>query len=299
MHSIHYRVYGNANAEKTALFLHGGPGAGCFPNHARFFDSKRWRVVLFDQRGCGSSTPKGCEVNNDTPHLISDIEQLRSTLDAGGIGPLPAWDVILGGSWGVTLALAYAQRFPTRVRGMILRGVCTMRAKEICWLFGPEGGASSLNPRGYREFVADLSEAERSKCHTVLEGFRRRLFSQDADERSKAASRWSAWEGSMTSFAHRLSATSFAPLTSPQTILNAGTGGQVSSLAKEGLQYDVITNSSVGSVNRSVGAPVGGGQVVEWDGRRWLVDGRDEVQLQVLFLLCDCEGVGLRVDALA
>ena len=89
----------------------------------------------------------------------------------------------------------------------------------------------------------------------------------------------------MTSFAHRFSATSFAPLTSPQTILNAGTGGQVSSLAKEGLQYDVITNSSVGSVNRSVGAPMGGGQVVEWDGRRWLVDGRDEVQLQVLLLL--------------
>jgi proline iminopeptidase len=128
VHTIHYRIYGNAEADKTALFLHGGPGAGCFPNHARFFDPKRWRVVLFDQRGCGSSTPKGCEVNNDTPHLISDIEMLRSKIE-GTHGPLPAWDVVLGGSWGVTLALAYAQAHPDRVKGIILRGVCTMRAK--------------------------------------------------------------------------------------------------------------------------------------------------------------------------
>jgi proline iminopeptidase len=129
VHTIHYRIYGNAEAEKTALFLHGGPGAGCFPNHARFFDPERWRVVLFDQRGCGSSTPKGCEVNNDTPHLISDIELLRKEIDGGPNGQVQAWDVVLGGSWGVTLALAYAQRHPERVKGIILRGVCTMRAK--------------------------------------------------------------------------------------------------------------------------------------------------------------------------
>lgn len=143
VHSIHYRIYGNAEADKTALFLHGGPGAGCFPNHARFFDPKRWRIVLFDQRGCGSSQPKGCEVNNDTPHLISDIERLRSKIDGSTHGPLPAWDVVLGGSWGVTLALAYAQSHPDHVKGIILRGVCTMRAKV-----GPSPGLCHATMRG-------------------------------------------------------------------------------------------------------------------------------------------------------
>jgi len=281
VHTIHYRVYGNVNAEKTALFLHGGPGAGCFPNHARFFDPERWRVVLFDQRGCGSSTPKGCEVNNDTPHLISDIEQLRQKIDGGQCGPVPAWDVVLGGSWGVTLALAYAQKHPDRVRGIILRGVCTMRAKEICWLFGPEGGASSLNPRGYKDFVSELTEDERRKCHTVLEAFRSRLFSPDANVRSKAASRWSSWEGSMSSLSYSFSPPSVQTITAPGAVTNAGEGvANMTALASEGLGYDVLTNSSVGSVNRTQATPDSRAAVVQWDGRRWLVDGRDEKMLQ-------------------
>lgn len=279
VHTIHYRIYGNKNAEKTALFLHGGPGAGCFPNHARFFDATRWRVVLFDQRGCGASTPKGSEEKNDTPHLISDIEKLRQKIDGGVCGAVPAWDCVLGGSWGVTLALAYAQQHPDKVRGIILRGVCTMRAKEICWLFGPEGGASSLNPRGYRDFVADLSEEEGSKCHTVLEAFRSRLFSPDADVRSKAAGRWSSWESSMTSLAYTFSGASHETVTSPNGVVNAGGQEGVAQLASAGLSYDVLSNSSVGSRNRTVG-PVGAGGVSEWDGRRWTVDGRDELQLQ-------------------
>ncbi len=160
-------------------------------------------MVLFDQRGCGASTPKGSEVNNDTPHLVADIEVLRKKLDGGILGALSAWDVVLGGSWGVTLALAYAQQHPENVRGIILRGVCTMRAKEICWLFGPEGGARNLNPRGYNDFISDLSDEEKSKCHTVLEAFRRRLFSSDPNVRAKAASRWSSWEGK-TSISMRL-----------------------------------------------------------------------------------------------
>ena len=283
MHSIHYRVYGNENAEKTALFLHGGPGAGCFPNHARFFDPKRWRVVLFDQRGCGSSTPKGCEVNNDTPHLVSDIEMLRAKIDDGKFGPLPAWDVVLGGSWGVTLALAYAQSYPERVKGMILRGVCTMRAKEVCWLFGPEGGARSLNPRGYSDFVADLSQEERHKCHTVLEAYRQRLFSPDPDVRSKAAGRWSGWESSMTSLSYSFSPLPASPITALGAVINRNADPlDLSARAASGLIFDTVTNSSVGSVNRSVSKALRGPgvDVVEWDGRRWLVDGFDEKQLQ-------------------
>jgi len=229
-HSLFYHVYGNSTSQHVALSLHGGPGAGSFPRHARFFDPKRCRVVLFDQRGCGSSTPRGSIDNNDTPNLIADIERLRVHLNVS------TWDIVLGGSWGSTLALAYSQEYPERVRAMVLRGVCLMRAKEICWLFGPEGGCRALLPRAYKEFVSDLLEHETVSCKTVLEAYSRRLFSSNTTTQGAAARRWLSWEYSVSSL-HQAA------------VLNA-----------------------TGTLSAS--------SVVEWDGSRWLVDGKDEEELK-------------------
>lgn len=144
LHSLYYEVYGPANTtaagdhrrdtskEKAiALSLHGGPGAGCFPKHAQFFDPERYsRVILFDQRGCGRSTPRGETRENTLQLLVEDIETLRKHLE------VDVFDVVLGGSWGSTLALAYAQSFPRRVGSIVLRGICLFRSREIDWLFG-------------------------------------------------------------------------------------------------------------------------------------------------------------------
>lgn len=188
VHTLYFREYGSPNATKTALFLHGGPGAACFPNHARFFDPEKYRVVLFDQRGCGSSTPRGTAVDNDTWKLVSDCEALRTNRS------VDVWDVVLGGSWGVTLAIAYAQEHPDRVKGIILRGVCLMRHKEVCWLFGPDGGASSLAPRAYASFLDKVPVEERGSCRSVLNSYKERLFGNDTKIRDEAARAWSSWE---------------------------------------------------------------------------------------------------------
>lgn len=136
LHTLYYEEHGRHDGA-PALFLHGGPGAGCFTRHAGFFDPAHYRVVLFDQRGCGRSTPKGCLEENDTHRLVDDIEQLRSHLG------ISQWKVILGGSWGVTLALAYAVAHPQSVGALVLRAVCLMRSQEIRWLFG-EASAHNL-----------------------------------------------------------------------------------------------------------------------------------------------------------
>jgi len=150
LHCLYYEVYGPSSSNTTvgnddpskmggkiALSLHGGPGAGCFPKHAQFFDPEKYhKVILFDQRGCGRSTPRGETRLNTLQLLVQDIETLREHLD------VDAFDVVLGGSWGSTLALAYAQSFPMRVRSMVLRGVCLFRSREIDWLFGNSGSGT-------------------------------------------------------------------------------------------------------------------------------------------------------------
>lgn len=145
-HTLDFRIYGQESGP-TALFLHGGPGAGCFPNHARFFDPTFYRIVLFDQRGCGKSTPRGSLLFNDTPSLVGDIEVLRKQLG------IDRWHCVLGGSWGVALALSYAKANPERVRALVLRGLCLMRSQEIDYLFGDKGAASTLYPEHWARFV--------------------------------------------------------------------------------------------------------------------------------------------------
>lgn len=158
-HTLYYEEYGKANENESsmerntktriAISLHGGPGAGSFPRHSQFFDPEKYdRVILFDQRGCGRSTPRGETKFNTLQHLVNDIEELRVHLD------VKSFDVVLGGSWGSTLALAYSQSFPERVGSIVLRGVCLFRPEEIDWLFGNEEWNTN------EEKIAETSNSE-------------------------------------------------------------------------------------------------------------------------------------------
>ncbi|MFI6586419.1 alpha/beta fold hydrolase [Embleya sp. NPDC050493] len=154
--SIAWRRYGVPGG-KPAVFLHGGPGGGCLPDHARAFDPERYDVLLFDQRGCGESTPhvSRFEVDlstNTTWHLVADIEKLRELLG------VERW-LVFGGSWGSTLALAYAQTHPERVTELVLRGIFTLRRRELAWFY--QSGASMLFPEAWQEFLAPIPEDER------------------------------------------------------------------------------------------------------------------------------------------
>jgi proline iminopeptidase len=226
-HTLFYQVYSNPNAttDAVALFLHGGPGAGCFPNHVRFFDPHRYgKVVLLDQRGCGQS--RAAETNqlhhyNTLRHLVDDIETLRHQLQ------IEQWTTILGGSWGTTLALAYAQEFPDRVYSLILRGVCTMRQSEVDWLFAD--GASRLFPSSWQEFQNALVDDDDKKvsntingeqggqARQALEGYYNAFFTDLSNSGSgqpnatRAAQSWRRWEFLM-SMAHKLlPATTISP----------------------------------------------------------------------------------------
>ena len=183
-HEIYWEVCGNRNG-KPALFLHGGPGGSCQPDHRRLFDPDAYRVVLFDQRGSGRSRPKG-ELNaNTTAHLVADIEKLREHLGVAD------W-LILGGSWGAALALAYAQRHPVRVRALVLRGVFTARQCEVDWLY--KFGASSIFPESWQKFIAPIPEGERN--HLVA-AYHRRLTDENIDRRREAARPWCTWESEL------------------------------------------------------------------------------------------------------
>ena len=206
-HTLYYEQYNNpTNASANALFLHGGPGAGCFPNHARFFSPDHYRVTLLDQRGCGRSTPKGETANNTLTHLVQDIESLRIHLG------YDQWDVIMGGSWGTTLALAYAQEYPERVGGMVLRGVCLFRQAEIDWLFARNGGADELNPEGWKEFensvgsidakelnLPVLNDSVKEINRDALNRYHDCLLGVDPALRVSAMSAWMKWEMSIFS----------------------------------------------------------------------------------------------------
>jgi proline iminopeptidase len=165
------------------LFLHGGPGAGCEPLHRRFFDPQRYRIVLFDQRGCGQSTPHAELCDNTTRHLVADIETLRERLN------VDRW-VVFGGSWGSTLALAYAQAHPARVLGLILRGIFLCRDRDIHWFY--QEGANRLFPDLWEHFLAPIPAAERND---LLHAYYRRLTGGNELERLRAAKAWSVWEG--------------------------------------------------------------------------------------------------------
>ena len=182
VHTLHVEEVGNPDGV-PALFLHGGPGAGCEPYHRRFFDPDRYRVVLFDQRGAGRSAPHADLTNNTTWDLVADIEKIRETLG------IERW-VVFGGSWGSTLALAYAQTHPQRVRALILRGIFLCRPHEISWFY--QEGASRLFPDYWEDFVAPVDPAER---HDMLSAYHRLLTGTDELRRLAAARAWSVWEG--------------------------------------------------------------------------------------------------------
>ena len=182
-HTIYVEECGNPGG-RPVVFLHGGPGGGVTPNYRRFFDPQKWRVILFDQRGCGRSTPFAELRENTTWHLVSDIESIRTQLG------IERW-VVFGGSWGSTLALTYAQTHPERVESLILRGIFTLRRREIEWFY--QDGAGRIFPDAWREYLAPIPVDER---HDLLQAYYRRLTSNDADVRLAAARAWSIWEGS-------------------------------------------------------------------------------------------------------
>jgi proline iminopeptidase len=180
-HELYYEQYGNPSG-KPALFVHGGPGGGSSRIQSRFWDPRKYRIVLFDQRGCGKSTPHASLENNTTWHLVADMERLREHL------AIARWQVF-GGSWGSTLALAYAQTHPEAVTELVLRGIFMLRRREIEWFY--QEGASRLFPDAWRHYLAPIPEDER---RDLLTAYHRRLTSDDPQVRLRAAKAWSLWE---------------------------------------------------------------------------------------------------------
>lgn len=181
-HVLHASEFGRADG-LPAVVLHGGPGAACATWLARLFDPDVYRVILFDQRGCGRSVPHGELAANTTAHLVADIERIRTHLG------IEQW-LVLGGSWGATLAILHAARHPERVRALILRGVFLARARDIAWLYGH--GAHRMLPEAWRDFLAPLAPEERDD---PIPAYHRRLFGDDDIARMTAAKAWSLWEG--------------------------------------------------------------------------------------------------------
>jgi len=181
-HVIHVEESGNPSGVPV-LFVHGGPGAGCEDYHRRFFDPELYRIILFDQRGCGRSTPHASLETNTTQALVADMELIRQQLG------IERW-VLFGGSWGSTLSLVYAQTHPERVSGLILRGIFLCRPREIQWFY--QSGASRLFPDYWEDFVSVIAEEERDD---MVAAYHRRLNSDDELVRMAAARAWSIWEG--------------------------------------------------------------------------------------------------------
>jgi proline iminopeptidase len=182
LHELYFEESGNPSG-KPVVFLHGGPGGGTEPKMRRYFDPARYRIVLFDQRGCGQSTPFASLEENTTWHLVADIEALRQHL------AIERWQVF-GGSWGSTLALAYAQTHAARVSELVLRGIFLIRREEIRWFY--QEGTSWLFPDAWQEYLQHIPEAERGD---LLHAYYRRLTSTDLAVRRAAARIWSMWEG--------------------------------------------------------------------------------------------------------
>jgi len=181
-HEIYWEECGNPQG-KPVVFLHGGPGAGCDARARRFFDPARYRIFLFDQRGCGRSRPHASLEHNTTWDLVADIERLRESFG------VPRWQVF-GGSWGSTLALAYAETHPERVSELVLRGIFMLRKRELDWFY--QEGASSLYPDRWEDYVAPIPPAERGD---LMRAFHRRLTGADPAAAQAAARAWAVWEG--------------------------------------------------------------------------------------------------------
>jgi len=186
LHTLYFEQSGNPDG-KPVVFLHGGPGGGVNPKCRRFFDPARYRIVLFDQRGCGRSTPHAELTDNTTWHLVADIERLREHLG------IDRWQVF-GGSWGSTLALAYAETHPDRVSELVLRGIFMLRRSELEWFY--QQGADALYPDAWETYLAAIPEAERGD---LMSAYHRRLTGGNRAEQLAAARAWSVWEGA-TSF---------------------------------------------------------------------------------------------------
>ncbi|MDQ2643585.1 MAG: prolyl aminopeptidase [Myxococcota bacterium] len=182
-HSIYYEESGNPKG-KPVVFLHGGPGGGTSPKQRRFFDPSRYRIVLFDQRGCGKSRPHASLNDNTTWHLVSDIERLREELKVA------RW-MVFGGSWGSTLALAYAEKHPERVTELVLRGIFLLRRWELEWFY--QCGTSRLYPDAWKAYEELIPPAERGD---FIAAYYKRLTSADESVRQQAARVWSVWEAS-------------------------------------------------------------------------------------------------------
>ena len=187
VHEIYYEESGNPQG-KPVVFLHGGPGGGTDPKMRRFFDPKRYRIVLFDQRGCGRSRPSASLVENTTWHLVSDIEAVRELLK------IERWQVF-GGSWGSTLALAYAQKHPQRCTELVLRGIFLLRRWELEWFYQDPGGAAALFPDLWEHYLEPLSAEERKDC---IRSYYKRLTSEDSATLLEAARAWSIWESALS-----------------------------------------------------------------------------------------------------
>ena len=182
LHEIYWEESGNP-CGKPVVFVHGGPGGGTEPKQRRFFDPAAYRIVLFDQRGSGKSTPYASLVDNTTQHLVADMEQLRAHLD------IDRWQVF-GGSWGSTLALAYAEAHPTRVSELVLRGIFLLRKIEIDWFY--QRGCDALFPDAWEDYIAQIPVDERGD---MIRAYHKRLTGDDPVVRVEAAKAWSIWEG--------------------------------------------------------------------------------------------------------
>lgn len=183
LHTIYFEEAGNPNG-KPVVFLHGGPGGGLIDNYRRYFDPKKWRVILFDQRGCGKSTPFAELKDNTTWDLVSDMEKIRTHLK------VEKW-AVFGGSWGSTLALSYSVTHPQNCTELFLRGIFLLRKKEIDWFY--QEGCSKIFPDAWEGYVKPIPENER---HDFVSAYHKRLTSPDIKVRKEAAAAWSIWEGS-------------------------------------------------------------------------------------------------------
>lgn len=185
-HRIYVEQCGNPDGVPVVV-LHGGPGGGCSPMMRRYYDPSVYRIILFDQRGCGRSRPHASVENNTTWHLVADIELIRDTLR------ISDW-VVFGGSWGATLALIYAQAHPDRVAHLVLRGVFLSTRRELDWFY--QGGAGAFWPEIWKQFVELIPEDERGD---LIAAYHRRLFSGDAIQETRYARMWASWENALAS----------------------------------------------------------------------------------------------------
>mgnify|MGYP003856069859 FL=1 len=204
IHTLYMEESGNPKGIPV-LFVHGGPGGGSDPKSRRFFDPEQYRIIVFDQRGAGKSTPHAELSENSTQHLISDIEKIRQHLD------VKSW-VLFGGSWGSTLSLLYSQAFPDRVLELILRGIFLCRKKDLHWFY--QDGASQIFPDEWQQFIKPITQAQRNN---FISAYYKSLTSENELERMAAAKAWSGWEGACSTL--KTNKTVKDHFTQPQTAL--------------------------------------------------------------------------------